>query len=55
MREVYKILLIAFLLWGCKEKMSSKKEVEKKVEFDQNLANELAKLAEVDQIAAYIP
>jgi hypothetical protein len=42
-------------MFGCKEKTVNKKLVEEKVEFNQDLADELRKLAEVDQIAAYIP
>ena len=56
MKQALAILLIGLLLIGCKEKTSNEKESqEKKVEFNQNLADELSRMAEVDQIAAYIP
>lgn len=55
MNKAYRILIIGFLIFGCKEKTTDKKVVEKKIEFNQNLADELKKLAEIDQIAAYIP
>lgn len=45
MKRIVVTLIIVFSLLGCKEK----------VEFNQNLADELSKMAEVDQIAAYIP
>lgn len=45
MKKIIGVLIIGLLLLGCKEK----------VEFNQDLANELKKMAEVDQIAAYIP
>lgn len=46
---------MGFLLSGCTEKASDKKKIPEKVEFNQALAEELKKMAEVDQIAAYIP
>ena len=55
MNKAYRILIIGFLILGCKEKTTDKKVIEKKVEFNQDLAAELKKLAEIDQIAAYIP
>lgn len=55
MNKAYRILIIGFLIFGCKEKTTDKKVVEKKIEFNQNLADELKKLTEIDQIAAYIP
>jgi len=55
MNKIYGILLIGFLIIGCKEKISDKNIVEQKVEFNQELASELKKMAKVDQIAAYIP
>lgn len=42
-------------MFGCKEKSSEKEEIPEKVEFNQDLADELERMAEVDQIAAYIP
>jgi len=56
MKQTFAILIIGLLLIGCKEKTSNEKETqEKKVVFNQVLADELSKMAEVDQIAAYIP
>jgi Family of unknown function (DUF6624) len=49
MNKMYQMVLIGLLIVGCKEKPT------KKVEFNQILADELKKMAEVDQIAAYIP
>tara|TARA_R110002033_G_scaffold66262_1_gene117382 strand:- start:63 stop:749 length:687 start_codon:yes stop_codon:yes gene_type:complete len=46
---------IGVLLIGCKEKSKEIKTAEKKVEFNQELANELQKMVEIDQVAAYIP
>ncbi|MEC3965085.1 DUF6624 domain-containing protein [Flagellimonas halotolerans] len=51
---MYKVFILSVLLMGCKGKDS--KEVEKgKVVFNQALADELERMVEVDQIAAYIP
>jgi hypothetical protein len=55
MNKLYSIILIGFLILGCKEKGSASKAAEEIVVFNQALADELKKLAEVDQIAAYIP
>jgi len=40
---------------GCKNKSPEVNRTEKKVVFNQELADELKQMAEVDQIAAYIP
>lgn len=55
MKKIIGILIFGFSLFGCKEKISEKREFEEKVEFNQRLANELKRMAEIDQIAAYIP
>ncbi len=55
MNKIYRILIIGFLIFGCKNKNADRKITEVKVEFNQDLADELKKMAEVDQIAAYIP
>ena len=56
MKKIFGILTIGLLLIGCKEKTSNeKKSQEKKVVFNQELADELSRMAEVDQIVAYIP
>jgi hypothetical protein len=55
MGKIYGILIIGFLILNCKNKSVDKKVIKEKVKFDQNLADELNNMAEVDQIAAYIP
>ena len=55
MKKLLGILIIGFSLFGCKENSSEKKEIKQKIEFNQDLADELKEMAEVDQIAAYIP
>ncbi|WP_298903802.1 DUF6624 domain-containing protein [uncultured Psychroserpens sp.] len=55
MNKIYKILIVGFLIFGCKNKNANKKITEEKVVFNQDLADELKRMAEVDQIAAYIP
>ena len=52
MNKIYKILIIGFLIFGCKEKTLDKKISENKKEFNQDLTNELVKMAEIDQIVA---
>lgn len=55
MKKAFRTLLFGLLLIGCKEKTPNEKKIQNKVEFNQDLANELSKMAKVDQIAAYIP
>ncbi|MBC8754424.1 hypothetical protein H2O64_07055 [Kordia sp. YSTF-M3] len=55
MNKIYRIVFIGILIIGCKQKDADKKVIEEKVEFNQGLADELKKMAEIDQIAAYIP
>lgn len=55
MKKIIGILTIGMIFFGCKEKSSETKEIQEKVEFNQDLAIELKKMAKVDQIAAYIP
>ena len=55
MKIGFGMIFIGFLIFGCKEKAFDNKEVEEKVAFNQGLANELKEMAEIDQIAAYIP
>jgi len=56
MQQKIAILIIGLLLIGCKERTSNGKEAQgEKLKFNQTLADELNKMAEVDQIAAYIP
>jgi hypothetical protein len=42
-------------MFGCKDHKSGQRVHEQKVVFNQDLASELKRMAEVDQIAAYIP
>ncbi len=46
--EIYVILLIGLLVLGCKEKTADKKVGVGKIEFNQDLADELKKQAEID-------
>lgn len=55
MNKLFKILLIVVTLFGCRQKSVDGNVSNEKVEFNQELANELEKMAEIDQIAAYIP
>ena len=55
MKKILGILIIGLSFFGCKENSSEKEEIKQKIEFNQDLADELKKMAEVDQIAAYIP
>lgn len=48
-------LVIGLLIVGCKETGSTEKGDKETVVFNQDLADELKKMAEIDQIAAYIP
>jgi len=55
MNKIYGLLIIGFLLIGCKNNSVEQIESENIVAFNQDLADELKKMAEIDQIAAYIP
>ena len=55
MNKILGILIIGLSLFGCKENSSEKNEIQEIAGFNQDLADELKKMAEVDQIAAYIP
>lgn len=55
MNKLITILIIGFLITGCKFKSDEKKVTAEKVEFNQDLAEELEKLGEVDEIAGFIP
>ena len=55
MHKVYKIILVGLLILGCKEKKAEQEIVSEKIEFNQNLSDELKRMEAVDQIAAYIP
>lgn len=51
---LFSTTVFALALLSCSEKKSDRVEVSDPVEFNQALADELEKLAEIDQIAAYI-
>ena len=42
------------LVLACQERAIEKKMIEKKIEFNQNLTDELKRMEKIDQIAAYI-
>lgn len=50
MNKIYFLLTIGLLLIACREKAKTEK-----LSFNAELAEELSKMAELDQIAAYIP
>jgi len=55
MNNIFGILILSLALLGCKQKSTKTNVIEEKVEFNQELADELEKMAKIDQIAAYIP
>jgi hypothetical protein len=55
MKKLFPIALIALLIFACNERKIQTEKPEPIIEFNQALADELKKMAEVDQIAAYIP
>ena len=55
MNNVYRIVLIGLLIFGCRSNTSKKEITATKIEFNQNLTDELKRMETVDQIAAYIP
>jgi len=55
MHKIITILLIGLTMTGCKDPESGPRAIGQKITFDRDLANELKRMAEVDQIAAYIP
>jgi len=58
--KIVAVLIIGLSLIGCKEKQTEKVEVQEEVElqekvtFNQELVDKLERMAEVDQIAAYV-
>jgi hypothetical protein len=52
MKKLLVIISIGFSLFGCKDIKSKQKEIQQKVEFNQNLRDELSKMAVIDQLAA---
>lgn len=55
MKKIFTLFIAGILFVGCKEKTAQKEHVQEKVVFNQKLADELNKMAKIDQIAAYIP
>ena len=55
MNKLLGILILGLVLFGCKQKNTETNVADEKIEFNQELADELEKMAEIDQIAAYIP
>jgi hypothetical protein len=55
MKKAFTLLLISFALISCQEKVSKEKKMDAKTAFNEALANELERMAEIDQVAAYIP
>jgi len=52
MNKIYVVLFIGFLLIGCRQKTVKSERIETKVEFNQELADELSKMVITDQLAA---
>ncbi len=55
MNKLVVSFIVVLLLVGCNAKQDDKQALEKKVTFNPTLAEELKKMAEIDQIAAFIP
>ena len=55
MKRLNLLLIFLFALPGCKQANKQNNTVDKQIEFNQGLADELKALAAIDQIAAYIP
>ena len=55
MNKIFGILIVGFTLFGCRQKSAKKSVINEKIVFNQELTDELEKMAEIDQIAAYIP
>ncbi|APU69545.1 DUF6624 domain-containing protein [Christiangramia flava] len=55
MNKICGILILAILIIGCKEDKKQKQLTSNQTKFNQELAKELRRIAEIDQIAAYIP
>jgi hypothetical protein len=55
MKKIYLFFILGLLNIGCKEKKSETEKTEPIIEFNQELVGELARMTEIDQIAAYIP
>ena len=56
MRKTLSIIFLVLIVSACKNESKTKiAEAPEEVKFDQELADELASMAEVDQVAANIP
>jgi len=55
MNKIYGILILGILIIGCKEDKKEKPSTATETKFNQELANELKRIAKIDQIAAYVP
>lgn len=55
MNRILAIISIGFITIACKETTKTEMIEENKIAFNQTLADELSKMAETDQVAAYIP
>ena len=55
MKKLITIFIISITLLGCKQGTVDKNITIESTKFNQKLADELEKMAEIDQIAAYIP
>ena len=55
MKNTIILIIIGLILSGCNDQRPLKAEHDKTVEFNQDLADELKEMAEIDQIAAYVP
>ena len=52
MNKVIGIIIFSFIFLGCKEKNTDKNKPDLKTEFNQELADELERMVEIDQIVA---
>ncbi|MFD2917126.1 DUF6624 domain-containing protein [Psychroserpens luteus] len=52
MNKIFGIILISLTLFGCKQKSAEENVAEEKIEFNKELADELEKMAEIDQLVA---
>lgn len=52
MNKIIGIFIISLILFGCKQKITDKNIPDEKIEFNQELAEELEKMVEIDQLVA---
>lgn len=55
MKSILGISVLLIFMIGCEPKSDSNSQIKREVKFNQGLADELQRMAEIDQIAAYIP